>query len=29
MWEYMKKYVQGCAICQQNKSNMDPNKLPL
>jgi hypothetical protein len=29
MWEYLKKYVQGCAICQQNKSNMHPNKPPL
>ena len=29
MWEYMKKYVQGCTICQQNKSNTHPNKPPL
>ena len=29
MWEYMKKYMQGCTICQQNKSNTHPNKPPL
>jgi hypothetical protein len=29
MWEYLKKYVQGCGICQQNKSNTHPNKPPL
>jgi hypothetical protein len=29
MWEYLKKYMQGCAICQQNKTNMHPNKPPL
>src|SRR6266850_2752052 len=29
MWEYLKKYVQGCGICQKNKSNTHPNKPPL
>jgi len=26
MWEYLKKYMQGSNICQQNKSNTHPNK---
>src|SRR6266850_1154472 len=29
MWEYLKKYMQGSGICQQDKSNTHPNKPPL
>ena len=29
MYEYAKNYIQGCAICQQNKSITHPNKPPL
>jgi len=29
MNEYLRKHVQGCGTCQQNKSNTHPNKPPL
>src|SRR6266850_2210287 len=29
MWEYLKKYMQGGGICQQDKSDTHPNKPPL